>query len=277
MKFLLALSLTIELLVLATAFPNRENRIINGRDAQPGEAPYMIQVQVRGQIVGPQHWCGGALITTSQFLSAAHCFTFDEESRFTYVATAGQHNLRVSSGNEQERTVTRFINHPNYDNDAGVFSGFDISVVSVNQPFTLSQWVQPVQLPPRDRMHTGDVQIYGWGATNPNGSGIPDILQTTTKIVLDPALCTEIFLNIFNGRNPMHFTDMCAGPLDGSTDSCGGDSGGPLVHQSGNQVELVALVSWGSSPCATPNYPSVNVRVSAFIDFINESIAALNQ
>lgn len=170
-------------------------------------APYMIQVQIRGTIVAPIHSCGGALITTRQFVSAAHCFTFGPDSRFSYVATAGQHNLRINSGNEQIREVTQFINHPNYDEDAGVFSGFDISVVSVNQPFTLNQWVQVIPLPARDRMHTGDLQIYGWGATNPNGSGIPDILQTTTKIVLDPELCREIFLSIFDGRNPMHQTD----------------------------------------------------------------------
>lgn len=273
MKFHLVAILLIDFLVLSSAFPNRESRIINGRDATPGEAPYMIQVQLRGQIVAPQHWCGGALITTSQFVSAAHCFTFGPESRFSYIATAGQHNLVINSGNEQERAVTRFINHPNYDGDAGVFSGFDISVVSVDQPFAVNQWVQTIALPERDRMHTGSVQIYGWGATNPNGSGIPDILQTTTKAIMNPELCAEIFLSIFDGRNPMHVTDMCAGPLDGSTDSCGGDSGGPLVQGS----ELVALVSWGSSPCAAPNFPSVNVRVSAFIDFINQSITSLSQ
>lgn len=260
---------------ISSAFPDRGSRIINGRDARPGEAPYMIQVTLRGQIVPVQQWCGGALINPSWFLSAAHCFQLSPESRFTYVAFAGQHNWRVNNGNEQERPVSRFINHPQYDDDAGIFSGFDITVVQVNQPFTFNQWVQPIALPPRNFRHTGPIQIFGWGATQPNGGGIPDVLQTTTKVVLDQELCIEIMLGHFNGRNPINQFDMCAGPLDGSTDSCGGDSGGPLVQvnpTTGN-LEVVALVSWGSSPCAQQNFPSVNVRVSDFIDFINNSIS----
>lgn len=220
MNFLLSLFVSIELLVISSAFPNRESRIINGRNAVPGEAPYMIQVQLRGQIVAPQHWCGGALITSQHFVSAAHCFTFDGSSRFSYVATAGQHNLRVVSGHEQVRNVVDFINHPNYNDSAGVFSGFDINVVRVDQPFVVNQqYVQTIPLPPRNEMPRGDLQIFGWGATQPNGGGIPDILQTTTKFVMDSELCREIFLVIFEGRNPMHYTDLCAGPIDGSTDS----------------------------------------------------------
>lgn len=209
--------LIIVFVAVSSAFPDRGSRIINGRDARPGEAPYMIQVTLRDRngIIRPFQHCGGALVNANWFLSAAHCFQLSPQSRFTYVIFAGQHNTRVNSGNEQERSVARIINHPRYDNDAELFSGFDISAVNVNQPFTLNQWVQPIILPPRNYRHKGNIQVFGWGATQPNGGGIPDILQTTTLIVVDQDLCVDILTTLNNGRNPVNQYDMCAGPLDG--------------------------------------------------------------
>lgn len=53
-----------------------------------------------------------------------------------------------------------------------------------------------------------------------------------------------------------------------------GDSGGPLAQQSeSGDWELVGVVSWGIMPCGTIGAPSVFVRTSAYIDWINEQIA----
>lgn len=43
---------------------------------------------------------------------------------------------------------------------------------------------------------------------------------------------------------------ICAGYINGGTDSCQGDSGGPLVYNN----TLIGIVSWGSG-CAQPGFP----------------------
>lgn len=261
------------LVVQSSGFPDRESRIINGREATPGEAPYMIQVQLRNDTSFGQ-FCGGSLITTTRVVSAAHCFDWNFSPTWHFFAVAGQHNWRETSGHEQERRVESIHLHPNYTSSLGVFSGFDINFMDVESPFELNAWVQTIALPPSNFLHSGRVQIFGWGSTHPSIGQIPDILQTTHKEIVDRATCSEIFLVIFNGRDPTHFEDMCVlSPVgETQTDSCGGDSGGPLVQLNPNTgaPELVAVVAWGSSPCNAVNYPSVNTRTSPFVDFLTQ-------
>jgi secreted trypsin-like serine protease len=57
MKFFLILTIFV---VFAFANPNRVGRIFNGRNANVGEAPYMIQFrQIRVGETFAQHFCGG--------------------------------------------------------------------------------------------------------------------------------------------------------------------------------------------------------------------------
>lgn len=56
MKLLIVLSV----LALVSADPVRDRRIFNGRDANVGEAPFMIQFrQIRVGESFAQHFCGG--------------------------------------------------------------------------------------------------------------------------------------------------------------------------------------------------------------------------
>lgn len=53
-----------------------------------------------------------------------------------------------------------------------------------------------------------------------------------------------------------------------------GDSGGPLASKNDEGVhELVGVASWGVIPCGRKGAPSVFVKVSDFIDWINSTIA----
>eukprot|EP00512_Aurantiochytrium_limacinum_P003523 CAMPEP_0171499288 /NCGR_PEP_ID=MMETSP0958-20121227/8348_1 /TAXON_ID=87120 /ORGANISM="Aurantiochytrium limacinum, Strain ATCCMYA-1381" /LENGTH=875 /DNA_ID=CAMNT_0012033833 /DNA_START=33 /DNA_END=2660 /DNA_ORIENTATION=+ len=68
-------------------------------------------------------------------------------------------------------------------------------------------------------------------------------------------------------------TMICAGYIEGGTDSCQGDSGGPLYLDggAGNQF-LVGTVSWGYG-CASPKYYGVYGRVSAFASWIQSYVS----
>lgn len=206
-------------------------------------------------------------------VSASHCFAWNWRDRYTFIATAAQHNWRVESDDEQTRDVVNIILHPNYDNSRGV-SPFDISMVEVASEFVLNDLVATIALPSMNFMHSGEVQAFGWGSMVPKAPPVlPDVLQTATLDIIPFSQCLEILNHLYNFNHPFHFTDMCTGPLNGRQGVCNADSGGPIVqtNQMG-EVELVGIVAWGAQPCNMVNYPSVYARVSAFVDFINDNM-----
>jgi len=45
------------------------NRVVNGRDAKPGEYPYIVSLDYTGR----GHTCGAAPITSTWVVTAGHC------------------------------------------------------------------------------------------------------------------------------------------------------------------------------------------------------------
>jgi secreted trypsin-like serine protease len=70
-------------------------------------------------------------------------------------------------------------------------------------------------------------------------------------------------------------TEICAGVPEGGKDSCYGDSGGPLVASlgEGKGYVQVGVVSWGVQ-CGNPALPGVYGRVSQFVPWIKDTMAA---
>lgn len=70
-------------------------------------------------------------------------------------------------------------------------------------------------------------------------------------------------------------SNICAG--EGDVDSCEGDSGGPLMwakqdQNTGHKVYyLVGIVSGGIS-CASEKYPGIYVRVTDFLEWIDDNV-----
>lgn len=86
-----------------------------------------------------------------------------------------------------------------------------------------------------------------------------------------PARCRDAYGSFVN----IHGGHLCAGQLNGQGGTCVGDSGGPLqcrLTQDGPWI-LAGVTSFGSG-CALENFPDVYLRISYYLNWIEDTIAA---
>lgn len=99
---------------------------------------------------------------------------------------------------------------------------------------------------------------------------IPDELRQADVEIVGKEICRRVY----GIHSTIYDTELCAGASGTGRDSCYGDSGGPLVVRDDETQDHVQLgvVSWGRQ-CGHPMLPGVYARVSAFHDWIVETIA----
>ncbi|ODM99652.1 Plasma kallikrein [Orchesella cincta] len=228
-------------------------RVINGRKAGWGEFPFQI-----GLYNHQGFSCGGSIITVNGkqlILTAAHCIDKKLDPRFYHV-TAGNLFRNTKESTQQWRQVVKFAVHKDYNKDKGHIN--DIALLRLHKPFAVNYYVSPVSLPPRGEKIGITAVVSGWGITNvidPTSNA----LLTATITVWPDSICSAAVP--FYDPSAM----LCAGSYRGS---CKGDSGGPLLDKKTNQ--LAGVVSYGVEFCTKPNKPGFYVRVSSYIDWIEE-------
>nr|XP_040032200.1 serine protease 27 [Gasterosteus aculeatus aculeatus] len=242
------------------------NRIVGGQNAKEGAWPWQVDIQSGGG-----HICGGSIITESWILSAAHCFPNPDEVT-SYTVYAGRYQLNGVNRHQSTHGVSRVVIPTGY-RDAQ--QGKDMALVQLTGPVTWSDYIQPVCLPAAGTLFPSGMQCYvtGWGNTRDNvplaGVGT---LQEVEVPIISQSSCQDMY-----GTNPTEvvgilYDMICAGFAQGGKDSCQGDSGGPLVCQMVNGTWVQAgVVSFGLG-CAHPNQPGVYARVTAFSNFILDTV-----
>lgn len=232
-------------------------QIVGGGPAEVENYPWQVGLAI--DVNGQRAICGGALITDSWALSAAHCFA----------GGIRPDQVRSKSGVEEIQTegdwlvVDKVIVHEGFN--PATFEN-DIALVKLRRPVERAA-IEPAAAgfePPDGAWF----EVTGWGAIR-EGGAVHEQLQMAATPFVSNEQCNAPAA--YNGR--VSKTMLCAGFSEGGVDACQGDSGGPLVWRGPYGPVLVGVVSWGEG-CARPDRYGVYTRVSAFRDWIEAALAA---
>ena len=256
---------------LAVAAPAQA--IVGGKDASPGQFPYVAHI-----LIDRAFQCTGTLVTPTHVVTAAHCSSLapggvanvpiGQPGQLIEVSV-GPHRTPSStllgghtSDGEQQRAKSVAVS-PGW---LGLFSvNHDVAVVELPQASGKSP-VKIASAGERSLWTAGTkATIAGFGVTEPDGDQ-PEFLQYAEVPIVADAVAAEAYPYLVDGVDPLFGgfesrTQVAAGYPDGGTDTCQGDSGGPMLVPAGADMRLVGDTSYGVG-CAEPGYPGVYGRVA---------------
>uniref|UniRef100_A0A3Q3G6N9 Transmembrane serine protease 3b n=1 Tax=Labrus bergylta TaxID=56723 RepID=A0A3Q3G6N9_9LABR len=209
--------------------------------------------------VGHEHLCGGSIITSRWILTAAHCVFADPSMWVVHVGLTEQ-----PVHGAQSLSVEQIIYHARY-RPKGL--DYDIALMKLSSPLVFNG-NSPICLPNhREEFQAGTMcWISGWGSTEEEGE-TSVVLRSATVPLLSTKTCNhpEVYKGLISSWM------ICAGYLEGGTDSCQGDSGGPLACEHSSVWKLVGATSWGIG-CAMRNKPGVYTRITSSLGWIRQQM-----
>ena len=212
------------------------------------------------------HQCGATLISSSHFLTAAHCVANHKK----WLIHVGDFNLAIAKTKPLgvDLIIKNVIVHSNY---TGKSSYFDVSVIATDA-VEFSELIRPICLPLKSGtnrdFHT--VDLLGWGSDHLYGP-TSQVLKRVTQTIYPEEYCNDthsrkgavaeqvqkVVPDLFQSHV------LCAGYDIGNQGPCRGDSGGPLQFHDrikGRYVQ-VAIVHGSVAGCGDVEFPSVYVRL----------------
>ena len=232
-----------------------EERIIGGRYSTKQAHPFFVKLEKHGSL-----YCGATLISSEWLLTAAHCNTVGLTAIFGMNG-----NTNIFGRN----TVTMRFPHPNYHDE--IFN--DVMLLRMAKPIV---GIVPVRLNddlPVRTMINETLTVIGVGTETAHAFSPSEFLREVNVEAKSHTDCSTAYASSSSSSSSSsqgllvidERTMMCA--AKSGKDSCFGDSGGPLLDRNGIQV---GIVSWGYG-CANDAYPGVYTRVSAYMDWIQET------
>jgi secreted trypsin-like serine protease len=247
--------------------PKASPRIVNGTEVTDNE-----KYPAQGRLLfdadpGPGQSvfaCGGTLVGSRQFLTAAHCAVDSTETalppqNFNVFLGEVDRNLH---GDANRHFFSAVEVHPAYNADT---HQNDVAMLTLSEPVAFAP-ARVVEDGEQELWDPGTLaRVIGWGTTSAGGSSSRFLREADVPMVSD-ATCGAI------GSYGSDFdpeTMVCAGDPPGTAlprDTCQGDSGGPLyVPDFGSTpadpiFATAGVVSWGIG-CANPQFPGIYTRI----------------
>ncbi|KAA8588454.1 hypothetical protein FQN60_001648, partial [Etheostoma spectabile] len=227
--------------------PQYYTRIVGGNISKPGQFPWQVSLHFTSV-----HVCGGSIIA------------FADPSM--WAVHVGLTEQPVNGA--QSLAVEQIIYHARYKPKR---LDYDIALMKLATPLAFNGFVEPICLPNYgEEFEEGTVcWISGWGSTEDEGQ-TSVVLRSAMVPLLSTKTCNQP--DVYQGF--INSWMICAGYLEGGTDSCQGDSGGPLAYEDSSGWKLVGATSWGNG-CALRNKPGVYTRITQALSWIRQQMESL--
>ncbi|XP_055528985.1 phenoloxidase-activating factor 2-like [Wyeomyia smithii] len=249
-------------------------------ESEYGEFPWMLAVLREDEFFNKTlivYEFGGSLIAPNVVLTVAHCVVNKRED--TLLVRAGEWDTQTTNElyPHQDRRVREVIAHDQYKKETVSNS---IALLVLEQPFDLTENIQPVCLPPKNFNFDGSSCFaMGWGKDIFGKKGEYQVILKKLQLPIVPQnQCVKALRTTRLGPFfLLHQSFICAGGEKG-VDTCRGDGGSSLVcpipgvptnyYQAG-------IVAWGIG-CGKQGIPGIYVNVSMFREWIDQQLTQRN-
>ncbi|MGW5634201.1 trypsin-like serine protease [Streptomyces sp. NPDC003832] len=234
-------------------------KIIGGSTTSISTAPWMAQLWYYDEANDLGFFCGGAVVSPTKILTAAHCVQGYNWKAYGAIVTGA---TQLPTGSDLHGgTATaplRQWNHPSYS--ARTIDN-DIAVITLANPVKATPIRMTTSTDTASYAAGTSAKVYGWGRTSSTTQDISQTLKTATLPIQSDATCSGAYGADFAKGHMVCAGKPASGSDSGTTSACNGDSGGPLVVNN----RIVGVVSWGVQDCVAKGAYSVFAKVSTYV------------
>ncbi|XP_061395664.1 CLIP domain-containing serine protease B4 [Musca vetustissima] len=216
-----------------------------------------------------RHRCLGTIISRQHILTAAHCVdNLVRDLRLIYARVGDDTNF-------QDFKIIETTIHPDYNDP--LFNN-DVALVRLAKTHNSKIPLVQICLPQNDsEIATGNTGIVAGWSDNANSNVAISMVRYINLPILNNTECAIRYAKYSeNFENSIVITpsEFCA-QSEAKRDVCEGDSGGPFMNRSkSGQYTLLGIVAFGpKTNCGQSNLPGVYMRVSSYVDWIQQNIS----